>query len=46
VDGAGTLQNGGNTFSAAYRVGAGSATERPSRLWMFRLPKPLSQYTF
>ncbi|HSW13492.1 MAG TPA: esterase-like activity of phytase family protein [Solimonas sp.] len=32
--------------SYAYRLGRGSSDERPSRLWLFRLPKKFSEYNF
>jgi hypothetical protein len=34
----------GSTYS--YAVGRGSADERPSRLWLFKLPKKFSEYAF
>lgn len=40
----GDLRHKGEPVTAAYRLAPGRAEERPSRLWMIRLPKPLDQY--
>ena len=42
VDAAGSLSLGGTPVAGTYQVRTGSAAERPSRLWSFRLPRPVS----
>lgn len=42
----GVITYGGVASAAAYQIQASTPTERPSRMWFIKLPKPLSQYTF
>lgn len=40
----GSLTFKGAPVTASYRIGQTDPAERPSRLWLIKLPKPLSQY--